>query len=199
MRIDEPRAERSGTRGFAVRRRKIGLACGLVACVAVVLLSPSFGRAQPSGAYRPPLPPDALHNGCYPLPAGVHLDLRYQVRHDGDVRGPDGLRRRLVLQYDLVDLDTAAAAFTRSFVAAGFHEHSGSIPDGVAPTGRTITLVKSGVGPVRATLTPLSPSGPDQIVRGSIVLDLPVAARASASPVCSDPSSTKRFGREGSR
>lgn len=175
-------------------RVKLGLACaGLLVCAVLVALSPTFGRAQPSGAYRPPLPPDALTNGCYPLPAGVTLDFAYQVRRDGDVTlAGEGRRRRLQLQYDLVDIDAAAAALTRSFVRAGFrtdHDSQQVVP----PGGRRVTLSKPGIGRVSAVLTPLSPLRSDQIVRGTIVLDLPVTARASKAPVCSDPASTKRF------
>lgn len=175
------------------RRLRIGLVCGgLLVCAVLVALSPSFGRAQPSGSYRPPLPPDALTNGCYPLPGGVRLDLPYQVRHDGDVVVPgEGRRRRLELQYDLLDIGPAAAALSRSFVRAGFR-NTGSTA-GPTPGSRSIRLSKRGVGTVSAVLTPLSPLGSDQIVRGTVVLDLPVAARASEAPVCSDPASTKRY------
>ncbi|WP_460846163.1 hypothetical protein [Nocardioides ultimimeridianus] len=166
--------------------------CGLLACVVVVLLSPSFGRARPSGSYRPLLPPDALTNGCYPLPAGVRLDLPYQVRRDGDTVVPgEGRRRRLELQYDLIDVGPATSRLSESFVRAGFRETGSSA--GPTPGSRSIRLARKGIGTVSAVVTPLSPLGSDQIVRGTIVLDLPVAAPASDSPVCSDPGSTKRY------
>ncbi|HYG92231.1 MAG TPA: hypothetical protein VD859_01480, partial [Nocardioides sp.] len=41
-----------------------------VVVLAVLLLSHRIGRAEPTGDYRPELPPDALTNGCYPLPSG---------------------------------------------------------------------------------------------------------------------------------
>lgn len=177
-----------------VRRLRIALVgTVLLVCAVLVALSPTFGRAQPSGAYRPLLPPDALTNGCYPLPAGAKLAFAYQVRRDGDVTIPgEGRRRRLQLQYDLVDIDAATAALTESFTRVGFRV----VPDatGAAPAGsRSVRLTKPGIGPVSAVLTPMSPLRPGQIVRGTIVLDLPVARRASNAPVCSDPASTKRF------
>jgi len=191
---DDSGDDPSVTRGPALRRLKISLVCGgLLVCAVLVALSPTFGRAQPTGAYRPLLPPDALTNGCYPLPAGVSLDFDYQVRRDGNVTlAGEGRRRRLELQYDLIDINAAAAALTESFVRAGFH--ADHVPtDPTASASRRVRLAKKGVGTVNAVLTPLSPLRSGQIVRGSIVLDLPVAVRASNAPVCSDPASTKRF------
>lgn len=161
----------------------------LVAAV-LVALSPTFGRATPSGAYRPLLPPDALTNGCYPLPDGVRLDFPYQVRHDGDVNG----RRNLVIQYDLIDRDAAVAALTKSFAAAGFRT---PVDDGVASTdgdtsAREVVLQK-GTTRVIARVVPMDPLTKDQIVRGTITLDLPSEQVRSSAAVCSDVTSTKRF------
>ncbi|MFL6062279.1 MAG: hypothetical protein ACJ72E_13690 [Marmoricola sp.] len=164
----------------------------LVAAVLVVL-SPTFGRATPSGAYRPPLPPDALTNGCYPLPGGVKLDFPYQVRHDGDVNG----ERHLVLQYDLIDRDAAVTALTKSFGAAGFHtpvdDVLGSISTDGHPDAVPVVLEKQGIGTIQALVYPLSPLKKDQIVRGTIDLYLPSEPAQSSAAVCSDVTSTKRF------
>ncbi|CUR55042.1 exported hypothetical protein [metagenome] len=138
-----------------------------VACLVVVLASGSFGRAQPTGSYRPSLPPDALENGCWPLPDGVHLDFPYQVRSDEDVSGEHGPRRRLVLQYDLVGAEVVRADLRRAFPASG--------PE------------------VRAEVTPLEDIAPDSVVRGTVVLDLPPARPGPQGPQCADPFSTKRF------
>jgi hypothetical protein len=152
---------------------------GLLVLV-LVALSPAFGRAHPTGAYRPPLPPDALTNGCYPLPDGVRLDLPYQVRSDGDAAG----RRRLVLQYDLLDRDAAAGRLAADFARAGWRR------TGADPARPTFTKDGSTVHAVVAALSPLTK---EQIVRGTITLDLPSVAVRSSAPVCRDVTSTKRF------
>jgi hypothetical protein len=164
----------------------------LVVGVVLVALSPSFGRADPTGAYRPPLPPDALTNGCYPLPDGVKLDFPYQVRRDGDSGG----RRHLVLQYDLIDQEDAVAALERSFEAGGFTNDPDPVIIKVGPPSAgtvAVVLEKPGAGTVFGTVTPLSPLKKDQIVRGTITLDLPAEKAQSSAPVCSDVTSTKRF------
>lgn len=153
----------------------------------LVALSPSFGRAEPSGEYRPPVPPDALSTGCYPLPEGVEFDFSYQVRRDGDVDGPEGKRRNLVVQYNLIDRDDAARALASAFVRAGFE---------AVPGDEDVTLAKDEIR-VSATVTPMDPLTEDQIVRGTIELDLPVVARQSDAPVCFDVTSTKRFPQDG--
>ncbi len=142
----------------------------MVTCLVVVIASGSLGRARPTGSYRPPLPPDALETGCWPLPGGVELRFPYQVRSDGEVAGQDGPRRRLVLQYDLVAADLVRAELRRAFPASG--------PE------------------VNAEVTPLADLGPDSIVRGTVVLDLPSTPLASRARACADPFSTKRFSPE---
>lgn len=176
-------------------RRLTRWAIAVLCVVAAVLvaLSPSFGRAEPTGDYRPPLPPDALETGCYPLPDGVELDFSYQVRSDGDVAD----RRVLVLQYNLIDRDEALDAVTAAFTDAGFRE-VGSPDSTVAVDGRAVgdvrsfALAKDDVV-VSGSVSPMDPLTDDQIVRGTIQLDLPVVERQSDSPVCSDVESTKRF------
>ena len=151
--------------------------------VALVMLSGSLGRAHPTGSYRPDLPPDALTNGCWPLPAGVRLDFPYQVRTDGDVGHP--ARRRLVLQFDLVDPDTARSEVGQAFRSAGFAQVSSS------DTG-PLVFERPGLGRVSAEVTPLA-GAEELVVRGTIVLDLPASAPLSVEPVCDQASSTKRF------
>ncbi len=56
----------------------------------IAAFSNSFGRAEPTGNYRPPLAPAALDTGCYPLPDGVEFDFPFQVRRDGDVDTAEG-------------------------------------------------------------------------------------------------------------
>jgi len=173
-----------------------------VLAVVLVALSPSFGRAEPTGQYRPPLPPDALTNGCYPLPDGVRFDFSYQVRSDGDVLIGSDARRSLVLQYNLIDLDEAVAAVTEAFTAAGFK----TVPtvsyvedeNGSPITGTESFTFSQGDVLVGGIAYPMDPLTDDQLVRGAIALDLPVVERQSDDPVCSDVESTKRFA-EGDR
>lgn len=164
----------------------------------LIALSPSFGRAEPTGEYRPPLPPDALTNGCYPLPEGVRFDFPYQVRSDGDVLVGTETVRSLVLQYNLIDQDEAVAAVTAAFVAAGFDEVTSltAIEDDdrgdLADVATSFALIKEDVV-VSGIAYPMDPLTDDQIVRGTLQLDLPVVERQSEDPVCSDVESTKRF------
>ncbi|MGD9959888.1 hypothetical protein [Nocardioides sp.] len=168
-------------------RSRWGWLVGAGLLLVVVLFSGSFGRAEPTGHYRPALPPDALTNGCWPLPPGVRLDFPHQVRRDSDLGGEDHLRRRLVLQYDVVDEATALAGLRRAFTAGGFTPHPGPRPGMLAFHSPTS-------GAILASLTPLPGVPEDSIVRGTIVLNLPSTPVQSDSPVCADPFSTKRFG-----
>lgn len=160
----------------ALRLKRWAIAALAAVSAVLVVLSPSFGRAEPTGEYRPPLPPDALTNGCYPLPEGVRFDFSYQVRSDGDLGG----RRHLVLQYNLIDRDEAVEAVTAAFTAAGFSDRG------------SLRLEKGDVV-VSGRAYPMDPLAEDQIVRGTVELDLPVVERQSDDPVCSDVESTKRF------
>lgn len=173
----------------ARRLKRWVIAALCVLSVVLVALSPSFGRAEPTGEYRPPLPEDALRNGCYPLPEGVEFDFSYQVRSDGDVGG----RRSLVIQYNLIDRDEAVEAVTHAFTAAGFETGSVSVSYlGARDDVRGFAFAK-GDDIVTGLVTPMDPLTDDQIVRGTLQLDLPVIERQSDAPVCSDVESTKRF------
>lgn len=154
------------------------MAALVLGLVVIVAFSNEFGRARPTGAYWGSVPPPVLTNGCYPLPHGVTFDFPHQVRTDGDVDG----RRRLVLQYDLIDEETARRELVRAFTREGFRR----IP------GEQIRLSRSDARRVTATVTPLDVPD-DATVRGTIELDLPVADRASGDPHCRDPYLTKRF------
>ncbi len=149
--------------------------------VALVLLSGSFGRAHPTGSYRPDLPPAALTNGCWPLPDGVVFGFPHQVRTDGDV----GDRRQLVLQFDVVDAETAREMVEQAFQAAGFAQSSSA-------GAERLVFEKPGFGSVSADVEPL-PGAEEYVVRGTIALDLPSSAPPSDDPVCDQPFSTKRF------
>lgn len=141
----------------------------LLALVLVaVVLSPHLGRADPTSYYRPPLPPDALTNGCWPLPGDVELDFAYQVRTDEVVPTTAGERRRLVLHYDLVSGDEAVADARAEFVAAGVSDE------------------------VQIEATDFTGVADDAVVRGEMVLDLP-PSEPEGSEICQDPSSLKRF------
>ncbi|MDN5746816.1 MAG: hypothetical protein L0H31_17120, partial [Nocardioidaceae bacterium] len=102
------------------RLRRTAVAVGVVAVLVVLLLSHTFGRAEPTNNYRPLLPTAALETGCFPLPGGAHLDLAHQIRWDGD-REVDGERRRVLKgQYDLVDREEAQRRLIEAFTWVGF-------------------------------------------------------------------------------
>lgn len=167
------------------RRFRLGSVLALTAAVlALIVVSGSFGRAHPTGSYRPDLPPAALSNGCWPLPAGVVFDFPHQVRTDAELGDPP--RRRLVLQFDVVDADVARRLVGEAFVSAGFDR-------GVAADPEQLVFDKAGVGPVTAEVAPL-PGAEQFVVRGTVVLDLPTSEPEEPSPVCDQPFSTKRFG-----
>ncbi|RNL65329.1 hypothetical protein EFK50_05050 [Nocardioides marmoriginsengisoli] len=168
--------------GPAGSRKRATVVAGCVLGAVLIVLSPQFGRAEPSGRYRPPLPPDALTTGCYPLPTGLTIDFPYQVRTDEDLA--DGRTRRLVLQYDEIDADQARRDLAEALVRAGFTPRA---------RGDVLDYAKPGVGQVRATITPIPRLGDDDLVRGTVELILPKVARTSDAPECLDRFSTKRF------
>lgn len=143
----------------------------LVVCLALalglLLLSPTFGRAEPVGSYRPPLPSDALTDGCWPLPGDVLLDFGYQVRSDELIATHDGRRRMLVLHYDEVSGEEATRRVEEAFGSAG-------------------------VDDVILTAVDFVDTAPDAVVRGQLVLELP-PSRPERRPGCREPFSTKKF------
>lgn len=170
-----------------VGRRAVALA-GIVAVLVVLLLSHTFGRAEPTGDYRPDLPADALATGCFPLPGDARLSFAYQVRRDGDVEVDGELRRRLLGQYDEIGASEALAAIVADFEAVGFVSSARPAPwDAVLrqPGGRADV--------VRVMVEDLPGTDADTLVRGTFELDLPVQTVAADDPVCSDPKSTKRW------
>lgn len=169
------------------RRRHVGIGVGALAVLVVLLSSHTFGRADPTDSYRPPLPPAALATGCFPLPEGAELDLPHQIRRDGDVETEAGERRRLRGQYDLVDRDEAERRIVEAFTDVGFRE---------VASAKERVLRKPGAGVVRIRVTALPGTSEATIVRGEFQLDLPVVGPASDDPVCSDPRSTKRWGQQ---
>jgi hypothetical protein len=154
--------------GAAFRAHRLALTAVLVGVLTVavvaILVSPALGRSAPTGSYRPALPPDTIELGCYPLPRGLTFDFPYQVRSDGDVRG----RRVLTLHYDELE----ASEVRRRL--------------GVA-------LDRAGLPRRAATVTAFPDLPADAIVRGTVVLRLPVAPLSSTDPACADPRTTKRF------
>ncbi len=166
------------------RARRTSWLVLLAVVVVIAAFSNSFGRAEPEGRYRPLLQNAALDTGCYPLPDGVHFDFAHQVRNDGDVETPDGLRRHLTVQWDLIGLDELRPLLTESFTRAGFTV--------VSESEDRAEVTSPGSGRVSWTLTPFDVDE-DVLVRGSIELDLPVVARSSDHPQCFDPFTTKRF------
>lgn len=183
------------TPAVAPRLRRAGVVVGALVVLAVLLLSHSFGRAVPTNNYRPLITTDAIASGCYPLPGNAQLDLPYQVRWDEDVETPQGERRILRGQYDLVDRDEAFTRLVRSFAAVGFRP--GADAYAKPPPDDSVTLVK-GDEQVTITVTEIPGTSAETLVRGDFVLDLPVAEPARPDdPVCSFPSSTKRWAEAG--
>ena len=177
------------------RSPRVGIAVGAVVVLVVLLLSHTFGRAVPTNNYRPLLTTDAIESGCYPLPGDARFDdLAYQVRWDEDVATPEGERRHLRGQYDLVDRAEAerllVAAFERvGFVAGG----PGGGDDGGDPTTGT-TVLRKGTEEITLTVTEIPGTSAETLVRGEFLLDLPVAELARPDdPICESPSSTKRW------
>jgi hypothetical protein len=169
------------------RLRRGGIAVGVLVAVGVLLLSHTFGRAVPTNSYRPLITTDAIASGCYPLPGGARLDgLSYQLRWDEDVETPEGERRELRGQYNLVERDEAERRLVGSFTEVGFRESREA-----AAEGRRV-LRRNGVT-VRITVTELPDTSVATLVRGEFVLDLPVAELAKDDPVCTMPTSTKRW------
>jgi len=197
-----PAAVRGGTRdakatsrSSAGRRRvRTWRLAGAVVAGAVVLLvatSNLYGRAEPTGRYRPDLPADALATGCYPLPSGVLFGFPYQVRSDEDLPGG---RRHLLLQFDLIDPTSAREQVAAAFGAAGFRRTS--VGDSTADLALTRDAVGQPPTTVRVTVRPIPGVSQDAVVRGTVELDLPSVPIASAATECTEPSSTKRFADE---
>ncbi len=171
-------------------RRRAGALAAIVVVLVVLLLSHRFGRAEPTADYRPALPPDALANGCFPLPGDASLDFAYQVRRDGDVEVDGELRRVLVGQYDEIDDAAALDAIVEDFAEVGY-----VASDRPAPYDAVLRRPGGGEADVvRVMVEQLPGIEEETVVRGTFELDLPVvAAREDAPEICSDPRSTKRW------
>ena len=167
----------------------MGALAGIALVLVVLLLSHRFGRAEPTGVYRPDIPADALESGCFPLPGDVIFDFAYQIRRDGDFE-INGEERRIVQgQYDEIDEPEALAAIVADFVEAGFvaSDRPGPYDAVLSRTGPRATSYES-------LVTQLAGIEQDTIVRGSFVLELPLAeAPPPTREVCDDPAVTKRW------
>ncbi len=172
------------------KARRMGALAGIGIILAVLLLSHRFGRAEPTGSYRPEMAPDALENGCFPLPGGATLDFTYQIRRDGDREIGGEMRRLLVGQYDEIDEPEALDAIVADLVEVGFVE--------TGPTATHDAVLRrtgpDGTDVVRVSVSQLPDIEEDSLVRGTFELELPVAAAPADAPeVCNDPGSTKRY------
>lgn len=172
------------------RARRVGTLAGIAVVLAVLLLSHRFGRADPTGDYRPELAADGLAIGCYPLPGGVTFDFGYQLRRDGDIEVDGEMRRVLIAQYDEMDEDEALAAIVEDFAEAGFVASERPAPPYDAVLRRP---GDARADVVRVVVEPLPGVEEDALVRGTFELDLPVAEAGSDAPECGDPQSTKRW------
>ncbi|MFW6773712.1 hypothetical protein ACOACO_05475 [Nocardioides sp. CPCC 205120] len=180
-----------------VRRRALTAVVALVALLVVLaVLGDSFGRARPSGSYRPALVGNTVLDGCFPLPGDARPDLAFVVRSDGDVETAEGPRRRLVLHWSEVGLPEAAAALEDAFTAVGFTVAEASTTVGDGGDGGDEGVVRlAGPGGERVVVALRAfDDDPPLLVRGEAVLDLPVAAPARTDPPCDGVTTTKRFG-----
>lgn len=170
------------------KAQRIGALAGIGLVLVLLLLSHRFGRAEPTGAYRPELPPDTLATGCFPLPGDVTFDFGYQIRRDGDFEIDGEPRRVLQGQYDEIDAPEALDAIVADFAEAGF------VPS-EEPAPYDAVLTDPGGGDVvRVVVAQLPGIEEDTLVRGSFVLDLPVVEAAADAPAaCGDPAVTKRW------
>lgn len=148
-------------------RRLVVSACAL-ALPALAVVGGTLDRAEPTGSYRPTLPPAALTTGCRPLPGDATLPFAHVVRTDDDVPadGSTPAHRLLTLHYLKADADDVRAALAATF-----------------PTG-----------PVGAEVTPYDVE-PGTVVRGEVRLRLPPLSpkEAGTGPACDQPYATKQF------
>lgn len=188
---EAPQGSAHDRTGRRRRRTTLLAAAGLLALLLVLsALGSSFGRADPTGSYRPELVGDTIKDGCYPLPGGAQLPFPYVVRTDGDVETADGPRRHLVLHWSNVDRAEVLDGLEAAFAEVG-------LTDATREGDDVLTLAGTVDGEpveVRAELTDLDNPAPEPIVRGRVELDLPVAERAADAPAtCDDKFTTKRF------
>ncbi len=151
------------------RPRARVLALAGLAGLLLVVLSPLFGRADVGGSYRPLLPADGLTNGCYPLPGDVRLDFPYVLRRDSQIVAAEGLRREVVLHFDRIDAAEAIARTEETFRAAG-------VLDQVDIRARDF-----------------EGNDDDAVIRGEMLLRLPVTSVRPTGVDCLNLWSTKRI------
>jgi hypothetical protein len=157
----------NGSGQRARRSRRVLVLATAAVCLGVVVASPLFGTADPTGAFRPPVTTPRLAGACSPLPDGVTLDFAHQVRSDHRERDGDAQRRAIRLQFDLIDVDEAESEVETELVAAGFREQA-------AVDGRFRFFRRDDYGVVGLAVEPLWEDRPDAIVRGVMRLKLPV-------------------------
>lgn len=160
----------------------------IVLAVLAGAFSNEFGRAEPTGRYRPELPPRTLDLPCFPLPDGARLDeLEAVVRWDGDVTIDGVPRRRMVLHYLETDLAGARETIVAAFTAAGF-----TVVPVPRPQPDHVTLTDAGGDYVVVDLAAFDVPE-ETVVKGEATLDLPVQQLASDDPWCANWYATKRF------
>ncbi len=155
------------------------------AAVALMLISPHVGRAEPSGDYRPALPPDALAAGCWPLPGDVVPPVPYVVRWDGDVTTSLRTRRWWVAHVAEVAPEVTRGRVVDAFTGAGFAR--------IREEGSAVVLRDDAGAVVRVTVVALRGADEDTLVRGILHLDLPVVGPARDDEACADQRSSKRW------
>jgi hypothetical protein len=164
--------------GQRVRRtRRVVVLAAAVVCLGVVVASPLFGTAHPTGAFRAPVTTPQLAGACSPLPDGVTLDFAHQVRSDRREGNGEGGRRAIRVQVDLIDVDEVEREVEADLVAVGFREQA-------AGDGTYRYFRRDDYGVVGLAVEPLWDDRADAIVRGVLRLKLPVTTYQDEPPRC---------------
>lgn len=148
-------------------------------CVGVVVASPLFGTARPTGVFRPPATVTRLAGACSPLPDGVELDVAHQVRSDLTQGDGDHERRLIRVQLDLVDPDEAESEVVADLLAAGFSEQT-------AVDGGYRRFRRDDYGVIGLAVEPLWDDRADAIVRGVMRLRLPATTAEDEPADCGE-------------
>jgi hypothetical protein len=135
-----------------------------------VLSISACSQSEPVGLNRAQLPAPALSGTCWPLPDDVRFSFSLQARSERHVRTADGNRIVFTLQYDLTSGDAVRTTVDDALSTAGFTS--------LRRIGNWSYYERAGYGLVGRRVTPLADVPDDNIVRGTIDLDLPAAAVA---------------------
>lgn len=158
----------------------------------VVLLAGCGDRAPVTGINRPPLARPALSGPCWPLPTEDRFGFAFQGVDDAFYRTADDEKRRdVTLQYDQVDGDEVAAEVDELLADAGFSPvATPTWAPPASPGADEAWFELAGYGIVGRAVLDLDGVPADNIVRGTLVLDLPgSSSRRALRDRCGSPRS----------